>query len=186
MRKYHQLTSGERYELELINAATRTVRTITVDHGTEFHGYKDIERATGSRFYFATPYHSWERGTSENTNGLIRQYFPKGVRAWPTSHRPTAIASPVASTSGPVNGSTSAHPRSVMYNHLYEPLACCTSHLNSSGAHAHTPDAAGAKGAMELRRTNHSATTRFGTQHNHAIAGYASPKGMPTTWLKGK
>jgi IS30 family transposase len=45
--------------------------------GTEFHGYKDLEAATGALFYFATPHHSWERGTSENTNGLIRQYIPK-------------------------------------------------------------------------------------------------------------
>lgn len=67
-----------RKAIELINAAKRTVRTVTVDHGTEFHGYKEIEKQTGSRFYFATPYHSWERGTSENTNGPIRQYFPKG------------------------------------------------------------------------------------------------------------
>ena len=52
--------------------------TITSDHGTEFHGYEQIEARSGVKFYFATPYHSWERGTSENTNGLIRQYLPKG------------------------------------------------------------------------------------------------------------
>jgi IS30 family transposase len=52
--------------------------TITADNGTEFHGYKQIEAATGTTFYFATPHHSWERGTNENTNGLIRQYLPKG------------------------------------------------------------------------------------------------------------
>ena len=52
--------------------------TITSDNGTEFHGYRQIEEATGTRFYFATPHHSWERGTNENTNGLIRQYLPKG------------------------------------------------------------------------------------------------------------
>lgn len=63
--------------VSLIKKARRRVRTVTVDNGTEFHGYKTIEAATGSRFYFATPYHSWERGTSENTNGLIRQYLPK-------------------------------------------------------------------------------------------------------------
>jgi IS30 family transposase len=61
----------------LIQNADRRIRSVTVDNGTEFHGYKDIEAATGADFYFATPHHSWERGTNENTNGLIRQYAPK-------------------------------------------------------------------------------------------------------------
>lgn len=61
----------------LIRRTQRRVRTVTVDNGTEFHGYKTIEAATGARFYFATPHHSWERGTCENTNGLLRQYLPK-------------------------------------------------------------------------------------------------------------
>lgn len=52
-------------------------RTLTADNGTEFHGFERVEQRTGARFYFATPYHSWERGTNENTNGLIRQYLPK-------------------------------------------------------------------------------------------------------------
>jgi len=52
-------------------------KTITADNGTEFHDYAAIEEATGVEIYFATPYHSWERGTNENTNGLIRQYLPK-------------------------------------------------------------------------------------------------------------
>ena len=61
--------------------------TITADNGTEFHSYREIERATGVKFYFATPHHAWERGTNENTNGLIRQYLPKRksmarVRQW--------------------------------------------------------------------------------------------------------
>lgn len=53
--------------------------TITADNGTEFHQYELIEAATDTRFYFANPHHSWERGTNENTNGLIRQYLPKGT-----------------------------------------------------------------------------------------------------------
>lgn len=63
---------------QLIRRQRRAVRTITADNGTEFHGYAALEQATGTRFYFATPHHAWERGTNENTNGLIRQYLPKG------------------------------------------------------------------------------------------------------------
>jgi IS30 family transposase len=62
----------------LIRRAAHRIRTITADNGTEFHGYKEIEINTGARFYFATPHHAWERGTSENTNGLLRQLLPKG------------------------------------------------------------------------------------------------------------
>lgn len=63
--------------LQLIGAYSHLFKTITADNGTEFHGYREIEQATGVPIYFATPYHSWERGTNENTNGLIRQYLPK-------------------------------------------------------------------------------------------------------------
>ena len=61
----------------IIQSARHRVRTLTLDNGTEFHGYKEIEATTKAKVYFATPHHSWERGTSENTNGLIRQYLPK-------------------------------------------------------------------------------------------------------------
>ena len=63
--------------IELIGRDRERFVTITSDNGSEFHGYRDIEAATGVEFYFATPHHSWERGTNENTNGLIRQYLPK-------------------------------------------------------------------------------------------------------------
>lgn len=61
----------------IINRAQHRTKTLTLDNGTEFHGYKTIEAQTGTTIYFATPHHSWERGTNENTNGLIRQYLPK-------------------------------------------------------------------------------------------------------------
>ncbi len=67
-----------RKTIALIKRQVKQVRTITADNGTEFHGYAEIEKATGVKFYFANPYHSWERGLNENTNGLIRQYLPKG------------------------------------------------------------------------------------------------------------
>ena len=62
---------------QLITAQPRPVRTITVDNGTEFHSYAALEARIATRFYFATPHHAWERGTNENTNGLVRQYLPK-------------------------------------------------------------------------------------------------------------
>ena len=67
-----------RATIALIRRHPGRFRTITADNGTEFHGYPAIEAATGVPFYFATPHHSWERGTNENTNGLLRQYLPKG------------------------------------------------------------------------------------------------------------
>ncbi len=54
------------------------IKSLTLDNGTEFHGFKELEAKLGIEVYFAQPYHSWERGTNENTNGLIRQYLPKG------------------------------------------------------------------------------------------------------------
>ncbi len=82
-----------RRTLHLIRKQPRPVRTITADNGTEFHNYAAIERMTTARFYFATPHHSWERGTNENTNGLIRQYLPKRQSmAAVTQHDCNAIA----------------------------------------------------------------------------------------------
>lgn len=52
-------------------------KSITFDNGIEFSSWEHIEKNTGMVVYFAYPYHSWERGTNENTNGLLRQYFPK-------------------------------------------------------------------------------------------------------------
>jgi transposase, IS30 family len=54
-------------------------QTLTLDNGTEFSDWERLEKQTGMTVYFAYPYHSWERGTNENTNGLLRQYFPKSI-----------------------------------------------------------------------------------------------------------
>ena len=53
------------------------VKTLTSDNGKEFAAHEKVVEAIGGDFYFATPYHSWERGLNEHTNGLVRQYFPK-------------------------------------------------------------------------------------------------------------
>ena len=55
------------------------VHTLTLDNGKEFAGHERIALKSGCSVYFADPYASWQRGTNENTNGLLRQYFPKGA-----------------------------------------------------------------------------------------------------------
>jgi len=62
------------------------VLTLTSDNGREFAGHQDISAALNADFFFATPYHSWERGLNENTNGLVRQYFPKGTNFATITH----------------------------------------------------------------------------------------------------
>lgn len=78
IRKLNNKTTKEVNRVLIPLIAEYGIKTLTADNGCEFHGYKEVEAATGVLFYFATPHHSWERGTSENTNGLIRQYLPKG------------------------------------------------------------------------------------------------------------
>jgi IS30 family transposase len=56
---------------------SKYTKTLTLDNGVEMSNYEKIERTTNIQIYFAHPYHSWERGTNENTNGLLRFYFPK-------------------------------------------------------------------------------------------------------------
>jgi IS30 family transposase len=55
------------------------IKTITYDNGKEFAAHAEIAASLGARSFFAKPYHSWERGLNEHTNGLVRQYFPKGT-----------------------------------------------------------------------------------------------------------
>ena len=54
-------------------------KSTTVDNGKEFADFKTIEESTGMTVFFCDPYSSWQRGTNENTNGLLRHYFPKGI-----------------------------------------------------------------------------------------------------------
>ena len=54
-------------------------KTFTLDNGPEFSDWERLEKKSGAKVYFAYPYHFWERGSNENTNGLLRQYFPKSL-----------------------------------------------------------------------------------------------------------
>lgn len=64
--------------IEILTPFMEWMKTITADNGKEFAGHETISAELNLDFYFARPYHSWERGSNENTNGLIRQYFVKG------------------------------------------------------------------------------------------------------------
>lgn len=65
--------------VELLKPFAAFVKTITFDNGKEFAKHMDMASSLGCDTYFAKPYHSWERGQNENANGLLRQYFPKGM-----------------------------------------------------------------------------------------------------------
>ncbi len=80
IKKLEARTAQEvtRAAIEAIQEHKRKFLTITFDNGTEFHNYSALEDLFPIMCFFATPYHSWERGSNEHMNGLIRQYLPKG------------------------------------------------------------------------------------------------------------
>jgi IS30 family transposase len=79
LRKLANKTAAELKDISvtLLRPLAARVHTITVDNGKEFCDHEQIAAALQTRIYFAHPYASWERGLNENTNGLVRQYFPK-------------------------------------------------------------------------------------------------------------
>ena len=64
--------------VRLLRPFKEQIHTITSDNGSEFARHADIARSMEADYYFADPYASWQRGTNEHHNGLIRQYLPKG------------------------------------------------------------------------------------------------------------
>lgn len=84
--KFTWLSRLDRGTLEAVAAAIvaelgslgskHLIHTLTSDNGKEFAGHDQIIKGVGGDFYFAKPYHSWEQGLNEHTNGLVRQYFP--------------------------------------------------------------------------------------------------------------
>lgn len=65
--------------IKLLQPYASKVKTLTFDNGSEFMLHEKVAKALSAKTYFANPYASWERGINENTNGLIRQFFPKGT-----------------------------------------------------------------------------------------------------------
>lgn len=66
--------------MEKLHPVRDCVHTLTADNGKEFSCHEEISSTLQADFFFATPYHSWERGLNEHTNGLVRQYLPKGTK----------------------------------------------------------------------------------------------------------
>ena len=79
--KLEALTADEltRRLIWLLRRQPLPVRSLTMDNGPEMSGWRRLTAALGAPCYFTDPYCAWQRGTNENTNGLIRQYFPKGI-----------------------------------------------------------------------------------------------------------
>ena len=62
-----------------LNSVVAVVHKITADNGKEFADHSHVAEALDADFFFAKPFHSRERGLNEHTNGLVREYFPKGI-----------------------------------------------------------------------------------------------------------
>ena len=82
MKHYHQVTDEERFYIcsaiiRMLKPYTDKVKTLTFDNGSEFVEHEKIAKSLNAETFFAHPYSSWERGINENTNGLLRQFFPK-------------------------------------------------------------------------------------------------------------
>jgi IS30 family transposase len=68
----------------------RLKRSMTFDNGKEFAKHQSLNRSVGLEIYFTKPFASWQKGTNENTNGLLRQFFPKGIDFTQVSNREVA------------------------------------------------------------------------------------------------
>jgi IS30 family transposase len=83
-------------------------RTLTWDQGNEMFHHQRVEQQTGVKIYFADAHSPWQRGTNENTNGLLRQYFPRAPTL-DSSATNGCARSPTNSTTVPANASATGH-----------------------------------------------------------------------------
>jgi IS30 family transposase len=101
-RKSRYLITAKLFDKQASTMANQTIKafrttprhlrkTLTVDNGKEFADFKRIQSKTGLAVYFADPYAAWQRGTNENTNGLLRWYFPKGTNFTAVTEKQIAL-----------------------------------------------------------------------------------------------
>lgn len=83
--------TGESMEQAIVSALSKfpqnAVKTITCDRGSEFSNWREIEKSLNCQMYFADPYCAWQKGTNENLNGLLREFYPKGRNLSKVSER---------------------------------------------------------------------------------------------------
>jgi transposase, IS30 family len=90
LNKLNQATAEQTTQITITRfkkLKKRMRHTITYDNGVQFSKHEIIHRDLHMDIFFAHPYHSWERGTNENTNGLVRQFFPKGSPFTPITEK---------------------------------------------------------------------------------------------------
>jgi IS30 family transposase len=87
-RSARRISRAIRRRLQTLPPEAR--RSVTFDNGKEFARHQELTRSLHVAVYFAEPYKAWQRGTNENTNGLLRQFFPKGTDFREVSHQHVA------------------------------------------------------------------------------------------------
>ncbi len=109
---------------EKVKTRPEAVRlSLTWDQGPEMRDWKQVSVAADIDIFFCDPHAPWQRGSNENTNGLLRQYFPKGSDLAPTP-QPTSTGSPRSSTTDPANASATTSPSKRSANY------CCADRQN--------------------------------------------------------
>jgi transposase, IS30 family len=101
------------------------MRSITLDNGREMNDYEEIERHLNKPVYFAHPYHSWERGTNENTNGLLRQFFPKNRNFSTITKDELDLAVNLINTKNNKKSTISSHNSKNCYLYVYMLIKHC-------------------------------------------------------------
>ena len=106
--------------IRLLKPYESKVKTLTFDNGTEFTLHEKVAKALSAKTYFANPYSSWERGINENTNGLIRQFFPKGINF--TDVKPKEVKTVISLINNRPRKTRKYKSPNEIFNHQFVPL----------------------------------------------------------------